>query len=404
MARVTDKLNPKELASLPNGEHCDGGGLYLRVSGPRARSWIVKYQWAGKQEKMGIGSLADIGLKAARDKAVKIRNGAREGTNPKLQREQASASPRSAPLFKEFADTILKQKIEASLKGEKSREKARRCINVYAASLHKLRIDEIGVDDVVNALLPIWREKPTSARETRRHLETVFGAAKAKGLIDRNKINPAIWDDNLKHLLPKQPKKGSIRGKHKSVSYGEMPDFMAQLRTLTAQSAKMLEVVILTCARTSEVIQMQWDQIDWNKGSWTIPDKAMKNGLAADVPLTETVISILRDIKEMGWVGKFVFPGLKAGTACSNNTMLKLLKVDMKRNATVHGFRSSFRTWGQNETTIARDVLEYCLHHIEGEEAELAYARGDCWEKRKAALKDWETFCNLKASKLRLVA
>jgi hypothetical protein len=46
--------------------------------------------------------------------------------------------------------------------------------------------------------------------------------------------------------------------------------------------------------------------------------------------------------------------------------MLKLLKVDMQRKATVHGFRSSFRTWGQNDTTIARDVLEYCLHHIEG--------------------------------------
>jgi integrase len=85
--------------------------------------------------------------------------------------------------------------------------------------------------------------------------------------------------------------------------------------------------------------------------------------------------------------------------------MLKLLKIDMKRNATVHSFRSTFRTWGQNETPIAREVLEYCLHHIEGGEAELAYARGDCREKRKAALKEWETFCNRKkAPKLKLVA
>jgi hypothetical protein len=62
-------------------------------------------------------------------------------------------------------------------------------------------------------------------------------------------------------------------------------------------------------------------------------------------------------------------------------------------------------TWGQNETSIEREVLEYCLHHIEGGEAELAYARGDVWEKRKAALKDWDTFCNGKAApKLKLVA
>lgn len=26
------------------------------------------------------------------------------------------------------------------------------------------------------------------------------------------------------------------------------------------------------------------------------------------------------------------------------------------------------------------------------------YARGDCWEKRKAALKAWETFCNSKSA------
>ena len=61
--------------------------------------------------------------------------------------------------------------------------------------------------------------------------------------------------------------------------------------------------------------------------------------------------------------------------------------------------------WGQNETSIEREVLEYCLHHIEGGEAELAYARGDVWEKRKAALKEWETVCNSKAApKLKLVA
>jgi hypothetical protein len=63
-----------------------------------------------------------------------------------------------------------------------------------------------------------------------------------------------------------------------------------------------------------------------------------------------------------------------------------------------HGFRSTFRTWGQNETSIEREVLEYCLHHIEDGEAELAYARGDIWEKRKAALSAWGTFCNPEAA------
>jgi hypothetical protein len=49
-----------------------------------------------------------------------------------------------------------------------------------------------------------------------------------------------------------------------------------------------------------------------------------------------SIRSILRDIQNEGWDDKYVFPGLKSAAACSNNTMLKLLKVDMKRNATVH--------------------------------------------------------------------
>jgi integrase len=93
------------------------------------------------------------------------------------------------------------------------------------------------------------------------------------GHIDRGAINPATRQDNPRHLLPKQPKKGSLGGKHKSLPYDEMPDFMVDLRALTAQSVKMLEVCILTCVRTIELIQMRWSQIDWEKGRWVIPGK-----------------------------------------------------------------------------------------------------------------------------------
>jgi hypothetical protein len=236
MARITQGLNPAELGSLGEGEHCDGGGLYLRITAMGGRSWIVKYQWDKRTEKMGVGSLADVSLKEARKKAKAIRDQARNGINPKLHREQVSASARSAPKFKDFATTILEQKIVEGLKGDKSKAKARRCINVYAKPLHNIPLNQITVDDVVNVLLPIWRTKPSAARGTRRHLQTVFGAAKAGGRhIERNAINPATWDDNLKHLLPKQPKTGP-RGKHKSLPYDELPDFIVELRA-RAQSA-----------------------------------------------------------------------------------------------------------------------------------------------------------------------
>jgi hypothetical protein len=135
--------------------------------------------------------------------------------------------------------------------------------------------------------------------------------------------------------------------------------------------------------------------------------KVMKNELEADIPLTDTVLAILREIKEAGCDSKYVFPGLKAGTTCSNNEQHHADALEGRHGAQGDGawLPLDLPHVGQDETSIEREVLEYCLHHIEGSEAELVYARGDVWEKRKAALQAWETVCNSKpAPKLRLVA
>jgi integrase len=398
MPRIINALNPGELATLPEGEHCDGGGLYLCVTGHGGRSWIVKYQWKGKTEKMGIGALADVGLSAARKKAQKYREQARDGVNPKLARDEASASARSAPTFLEYATAYTTEHVK-TLKSAKSVEKWWRGVNVYCADLHAKRLNEITTADVADVLRTHWLSKPQAMRDCRQHLQSILGAAMVDGHRSRNEINPAQWEDNLKHIPPfkkSSGKKVKVRGSHPSMPYKELPGFMIALRQKETIGAWMLEVLILTGVRTTEAIQMQWDQINFEERKWIIPDKVMgKNSIEADIPLTDTVIKRLRSIKEMGLSSKYVFPGLKAGTTMSNNTMLKLLQKDLGReDCTVHGFRSSFRTWGQDETEHSFECLEFCLHHITGDEAAKAYKRGSMWAKRMAALKEWEAFCN----------
>jgi integrase len=349
MPKVARRLNPAELKSLPEGEHCDGNDLYLRVTGIGGRSWIVKYRWEKKQEKIGIGSLADVGLTAAREKAAKIRVQVLDKINPKAERKRTSASVRSTPLFKGFATEIVTAKVEGM--SDKGIAKWWRTVNVYCADLHQKQVGEITVDDVVAVLAPRWIKNPQAMRNCRSHLQHIFGAANAKKLVPMSWSNPALWQDNLKFLLAKQPRKGKVRGSHPAMDYADLPAFMVALRQKETLGAWMLEVLILTCVRTTEAIQMQWSQIDFAKAKWVIPGKAMKNGLEASIPLTETVIARLKAIKELGLPGDYVFPGQRAGTMMSNNTMLKLLQQDLGReDVTVHGFRTSFRSWGQNES------------------------------------------------------
>jgi integrase len=62
---------------------------------------------------------------------------------------------------------------------------------------------------------------------------------------------------------------------------------------------------------------------------------------------------------------EFVFPGRGLDKPISNMTMLKHLKeITGDETLTVHGFRTTFRTWAQEETDFEEEIVEHCLHHI----------------------------------------
>lgn len=77
----------------------------------------------------------------------------------------------------------------------------------------------------------------------------------------------------------------------------------------------------------------------------------------------------------------YVFPGAREGRLLSDMTLSKLIK-EQGFNAEVHGFRTSFRTWAQEQTNFPREVAEAAMAHRMGDKAEQAYARSDLFENR----------------------
>lgn len=65
------------------------------------------------------------------------------------------------------------------------------------------------------------------------------------------------------------------------------------------------------------------------------------------------------------------------------------MKVD---DATVHGFRSAFRDWANEETMYRSDLAEMALAHVVGSEVERAYRRGDALEQRRKLMVEWADF------------
>jgi integrase len=257
--------------------------------------------------------------------------------------------------------------------------------------LRDKRVDTVSTDDVLAVLKPIWTVKAETASRVRGRIEKVLDAAKAKGF--REGENPARWRGHLDHLLPRPSK--LARGHHAAMPYEEIAGFVARLREREAIAALALEVCILTAARSGEILGMRWDEIDFDKKIWTVPAHRMKAGREHRVPLSQRAAAILvRQVE--GRSGDFVFPGQRRGKPLSHTAMEAILRRMKIENATVHGFRSSFRDWAGNETPSPREVIETALAHVIGDTTEQAYRRSDALEKRRKLMEDWAAYCEPK--------
>lgn len=240
---------------------------------------------------------------------------------------------------------------------------------------------------MLECLKPIWTTKAETASRLRGRIERVLDAAAARGL--RSKDNPARWRGHLSALLPKRQR--LTRGHHAAMPFSDVSEFLARLRGIDGIGARALEFTILTAARTGEVIDARWPEIDLDGRVWIVPATRMKAGREHRVPLTERVLEILTDMAAMR-TGEFVFPGSRRGRPLSNMAM----RMTARRAGieyTVHGFRSAFRDWAGERTNFPREVAEAALAHVVGDATERAYRRGDALEKRRALMAAWAAFC-----------
>jgi integrase len=129
-------------------------------------------------------------------------------------------------------------------------------------SLHNLQLHAITTDDVFKALKPLWDEKPVTASRIRQRVERVLDAAKALKL--RSGENAAAWRGNLKVLLP-SVRKASKKKPHASISYGKAAAVMTALSCDAGNSARCIEVGVLTVARSQEIRLMEWTEIDFDR-------------------------------------------------------------------------------------------------------------------------------------------
>lgn len=362
------------------GKYFDGHGLYLRVEPNGSRFWVQRIVIRGKRSEIGLGSPDLVSLASARATALENRKVARSGGDPLQARREA----RAILTFEEAARQVHTLHLP-TWRNDKHGRDFITSLETYAfPKLGKLKVTDITTADVLTVLMPIWTAKAETARRIRQRIGTVMKWTIAKGW---RQDNPA---ENISQALPKVAKAPRHR---KALPYDEVAGCIAAIQAsrATASTKLALEFIVLTAARSGEVREAHWDEIDLEGMVWEVPAERMKMKRPHRVPLSHRAVAILKAAQEADDGSGLVFPGTKQGRPLSDMTLSKLVK-ELGFQADVHGFRTSFRTWAQEQTNFPREIAEAALAHLSGDAVERAYARSDLFEKRRVLMDAWASF------------
>ncbi|MFT7191274.1 MAG: integrase [Dinoroseobacter sp.] len=224
---------------------------------------------------------------------------------------------------------------------------------------------------------------PNLSVKVQHRILSVFKWSVAEGL---RATNPATSDALA---LPKLELK---QKNNLALPYSELHDAIETVKTSGAWASTKLaiEFTILTASRSGEVRGARWEEIEQSTATWTIPAERMKMRREHRVPLSGGALAVLNEAEPLRDVSGLVFPSVRS-KQLSDMTLSKLVR-ELGIKSTVHGFRSSFRTWTQEQTTVPGEIAEAALAHVKADKVEAAYARSDLLEKRRKLMESWAEF------------
>lgn len=383
MARKATKLTAAFVRTVEGpGKYYDEHGLFLNVKPTGGKSWQQRIVIRGKRRDLGLGGYPLVSLAEARQAAFDNRKLARAGGDPIAAREAGAA-----PTFAEAVERVLDLHKPTWAAGSKSEAQWRASLNDYAVPvIGRLRVDEVRTADVMRVLLPIWNEKRETARRVRQRIGAVMKWAVAQGYRQDNPAGDAIG--------AALPQNGQTKKHHPSLPHPKVAEAVARVRESKRAwlgTKLAFEFIVLTAARSGEVREARWSEIDLEAKTWAVPASRMKMRRQHRVPLSDQAVAVLREA-EAHRRGDLVFPS-KQGKTLSDSTLSKLLR-ELGVKAVPHGFRASFKGWCR-EHDVPETVSEFALAHVEGSATVAAYARDDLLEKRRVAMQDWADFLAL---------
>ena len=340
----------------------DSDGLYLLVCPNGKKIWTVRYWLDQVTHQVTIVEYPYMSISEARAK--------RDAIKQKARFEQKVAQRPKETTFGELARTWYR------LKEPKLSRSTRYLYDIrfrYLAPLSSRPLSEITREELLKLLNDLQKDHPI---ETIRRVASIISMVMGYALILRKiKYDPS---SHLKMELQVHVSKPMPAATNES-DIRKVLIAIDTIDSLVIRSA--IKLIAYTFVRSGEACFAKWDEFDFEKKVWVVPEEHAKNKLAHLVPLSKQAIETLEALRLRVGEKGYVFPSRNKGKhlfpATLSREMIKLQELPIAIrpiHTVIHGFRSTASTV-LNEHQWNRDAIELQLGHVEHNRVRAAYNR-----------------------------
>ncbi|WOE31021.1 MULTISPECIES: tyrosine-type recombinase/integrase [unclassified Acinetobacter] len=376
------RLKPPTNTKKPD-KYSDGNGLQLHVFPNGRMTWIYAYRFNGKQKNITLGSYEFMSLAQARISHLRSRQLLANGIDPSENKKENKQVEDESTLFKTLTIEWMENRKDLIKEATYLRD-----LSVFEKDIFPFigntPIDQLKGKDILECAQKIEaRGAQEMAKRSIPLVGRVFRYAIRKGIIE-NDPTP-----HLHEALKPRKVKNMAR-----LDISEFPPFLLRMDkyhgSFLVKSA--LQFMTLTFVRTGELVNMEWDEVDFESKLWRIPAHKMKMAEPHIVPLSTQAIEILKELHPLTGHKQFVFYNHSTAKQISNNSLLSAIRtMGYMGKMTGHGFRGLASTT-LHEQGYMHDAIEVQLAHKTGNAVSQAYNHAQHLQYRTKMMQEWANF------------
>ncbi len=339
-------------------------GLKLIVTNNDVKTFYVYKKVNGKPERIKIGRFPDLTIEQARNQAQVILARIAQGENPADKIRRIRTIMNIEELFQLFEQKHGRYK--------KSWSNDKNLYENYLSPWAMKRISDIRKSDVKDLHNEIGKanDHPYQANRVRALLHTLYEFAIERGY---DGINPC-----------RGVKKHPEHKRDRFVQKDEMPRLFSAIDNDPHPIiSDFIQIALFTGARSGNIQSMRWEEIDWSRETWTIPET--KSGQSYTVPLVRNAIEVLRE-RQKTVDGTWVFPSTLIESHIREpkvqwNRICEAANLD---NLRIHDLRRTLASWMAMTGASMLLISSALGHKLDTSSVTAVYARLDIEPVRKA--------------------